>query len=119
MSEENATSVATAQEGEGMVSQVSEENDTSVATAQDGEGMVSQVFTKTVCMSLSSRQEQDCDLKRIRDYLLNNELPPDEKKAREIVLQKSEFEVVIGVLYHVEKDKTLRVIPPLQDRREL
>ena len=119
VSEENATPVATAQDGEGMVSQVSEGNSTSVATAQDGEGMESQVSTKTVCMPLSSRQEQDGDLKRIRDYLLNNELPPDEKKAREIVLQRSEFEMVEGVLYHVEKDKTLRVVPPLQDRREL
>ena len=119
VSEENATSVATAQDWEGMVSRVSEENATSVATAPDEEKMVSQVCTKTVCMSLSSCQEQDCDLKRIRDYLLNNELPPDEMKAREIALQKSEFEVVERVLYHVEKDKTLRVVPPSQDRREL
>lgn len=59
--------------------------------------------TTTTCMLLSSCQENDPDLKWIRDYPLNAEVPPDEKKAQEIVLQKSEFE---GVLYHVEKDKT-------------
>ena len=55
----------------------------------------------------------------IRDYLLKKELPLDERKAREIVLQKSEFEMVDGVLYHLEKDKIMKIVPASQDRREL
>ena len=70
-------------------------------------------------MSLSSCQEQDHELKVIRDDLLKSELPLDERKAREIVLQKSEFEMVDGVLYHLEKDKTMRTVSASQDRREL
>ena len=80
---------------------------------------MSQVCTTTLCMSLSSHQEQDYELKVIRGYLLKNELPLDERKVQEIVIHKSEFEIVDGVLYHLEKDKTMRIIPASQDRREL
>ena len=97
---------------------VPDKSPTTVASAQDREELVNEVCT-TSCMYLSSRQEHDVDLKVIRDYLLNNELPSDDKKAREIALKKSEFEIIDGVLYHVEKDKTLRIVPPSQDRREL
>ena len=50
---------------------------------------------------------------------MKNELPLDERKAQEIVLQKPEFKMVDGVLYHLEKDKTSRIVPASQDRREL
>ena len=59
---------------------VSEDNSTPIATAQDREEIVSQVCTTTLCMSLSSHQEQHHELKVIRDYLLKNELPLDERK---------------------------------------
>ena len=88
---------------------VSNESLIHIATAQDGK-VVSQVFTVTPCMSLCSRQEDDPNLIVIRDYLLNNELPTDEKRAREMVLQKSEFEMIDRVQYYVEKDKTLRIV---------
>ena len=39
--------------------------------------------------------------------------------ARELVLSRSQFEVIDGILYHVEKDKTLHVIPPECVRRKL
>jgi len=42
---------------------------------------------------------------------LRGKLLEDEKKARKLVLGKSQFEVKDGVLYHVEKNKTLRVVP--------
>ena len=61
-----------------------QENPTLIAAEQDGEEMMSQVCATTLCISLSSRQEQDHDLKLIRDYLLKNELPSDERKAREM-----------------------------------
>ena len=53
---------------------------TTMTTAQDGEELVNEVCT-TSFVSLSSRQEHDVNLKVIRDYPLNNELPPDDKKA--------------------------------------
>ena len=40
-------------------------------------------------------------------------------KAKEFVLGRSQFEVVDGILYHVERDKTLHVIPPFGQRRKL
>ena len=40
-------------------------------------------------------------------------------EARELVLSRSQYEIVDGILYHVEKDKTLRVVPPVAERREL
>ena len=57
-----------------------------MATAQDGEEVVNEVCT-TSCMSLPSRQEHDADLKIIRDYLVNNELPADDKKARDCITE--------------------------------
>ena len=43
--------------------------------------MVSQVCITTLGMSLSSCLEQGHDLKAIKDYLLKNEIPLDERKA--------------------------------------
>ena len=39
--------------------------------------------------------------------------------ARELVLGGSQYTLLDGVLYHVERDKSLRVIPPLVDREKL
>ena len=41
------------------------------------------------------------------DYVEDSVLPEDDETAREIVLARSWFEVIDGVLYPVEKDKTL------------
>ena len=68
---------------------------------------------------LAEHQDIDPELKQWKDYFLRGKLPEDEKKAREHVLGKSQFEVKDGVLYHVEKDKTLRVIPPSSSRKDL
>ena len=46
-------------------------------------------------------------------------LPEDEKRAREIVLSQSQFQIKEGILYHVEKDRTLRIIPPQSLREKL
>jgi len=43
----------------------------------------------------------------------------DEKKTRELVLGKSQFEIKDGVLYHIEKDKALRVVPQANSRKQL
>ena len=52
-------------------------------------------------------------------YLEEGILPDDESESREIVLSRSQFEVIDGILYHVEKDKTLLVIPPESVRSKL
>ena len=51
--------------------------------------------------------------------MITGQLPKDERKARELVLSKTQFEIKDGVLYHLEGDKTLRVIPPSNSRKEL
>ena len=69
--------------------------------------------------SLSQRQRDDPDLKPIILYLESDQLPDDNKKARELVLGREQYILQDGVLFHVEKDKTLRVVPPTADRRAL
>ena len=52
-------------------------------------------------------------------YLEDPILPEDPKKARELVLDQNHYEVLDGVLYHLEPDKTLWVILPEVDRRKI
>ena len=58
-------------------------------------------------------------MKLITDYLENEDLPNDERKARELVLGRSLYQVVNGILYHVEPDKSLWLIPPESNRESL
>ena len=70
--------------------------------------------------SLQTRQRADPDgLSPIFAYLEDAILPEDPKKARELVLDRNHYEVLDGVLYHLEPDKTLQVIPPEVDRRKI
>ena len=78
-----------------------------------------QSSSKSGEQSLESRQRDDPGLKMIIDYCLNGDLPMDDKKARELVLQRDQFEVVDGILYHLEKDKSLRIVPPSVDQEKL
>ena len=86
--------------------------------AKDGEGMVSALVCDNGERGLGTKQDDDPNLKPIRHYLKANELPSDERIARELVLSRPQFEI-IDVLYHVELDKTLRVIPTVAQRRKL
>ena len=52
-------------------------------------------------------------------YLETGELPADSKRAREFALTKSQYALVDDVLYHVERDKSLRIIPSLACREKL
>ena len=70
-------------------------------------------------LKIRKRQLDDPELKCIMLYLEDGELPRDEKKAKELVLGTSLYEVVDGILYHVELDKSLRLIPPTCDRESL
>ena len=46
-------------------------------------------------------------------------LPDDQRKARRLALTKSQYTLQDAILYHVEPDGTLRVIPPEESREEL
>lgn len=41
------------------------------------------------------------------NFVHNGILPQEEKKAQELVLATGSYEVVDGVLYHVQPDKSL------------
>ena len=58
--------------------------------------------------------EKGPKLSRTIDYLTLQVLPPEDSEARELILSRSLFEVVDNVLYRVQPDKTLRIIPPLK-----
>ena len=69
--------------------------------------------------STRDRQQRDPELKLIVDYLEKGDLPKDDKKARDLVLGRSLYQVIGGILYHMEPDKSLRLIPPDGDRERL
>ena len=66
--------------------------------------------------TLAERQQDDPSLAVILAYLQKRELPEKEEVARELVLGESRYTVIDGVLYRVEQDKTLRIIPPTAER---
>ncbi len=69
--------------------------------------------------TLPELQRKDPTLAEIITYLETGHLPPDERRARELVLSRSQYEVLDAILYHIEQDKTLRVIPPTSKREGL
>ena len=69
--------------------------------------------------TLPELQREDPQLMEIIRYLQDGILPDDDKEARELALTKSQYELVDGVLYHVENDKTLRIVPPTTHRKKL
>ena len=69
--------------------------------------------------TLSRRQKDDSTLGAIFRYLQDGQLPDDESTARELALTRSQYVTQDDVLYYVAKDKSLRVIPPMSDRKAL
>ena len=69
--------------------------------------------------SIEDRQREDPELKLIIDFQEEGMLPSDDKKARELLLSRAQYHMEEGVLYYVETDKTLRLIPPAGDRKHL
>ena len=67
-------------------------------------------------LTLRERQCKDTHLKPMIDYLETGNLPQGEKQARELVLRKELFTMEDDVLYRVERDKSLRFVPPSSDR---
>ena len=69
--------------------------------------------------NIKYRQRKDEEIKVIIDFLENCVLPDDDKKARELLLSRSQYCLMDGVLYYVVADKTLRLVPPIRDREQL
>ena len=69
--------------------------------------------------TLTERQKADPELQMLQSYLEDRTLPHDETQVRRVVLTHGQYALVDDILYHVEPDKTLRVIPPATDREEL
>lgn len=70
-------------------------------------------------VNLPMQQRADPELVEIIDYITKDTLPEDPVRARKLSLTRSQYTVIDKVLYFVEKDKTLRVIPPASSRRQL
>ena len=69
--------------------------------------------------TLYDRQLADSLLKIIIDYISDGVLPEDDKEARHLILSSWKFTVLDNILYHMESDKTLRVVVPETDRKVL
>ena len=68
---------------------------------------------------LPSLQRGDPALREVIHYLENGVLPSDEHRARELTLTKNQYELVDETLYHLEADKTLRIVLPEASRQEV
>ena len=68
---------------------------------------------------LSNRQRNDPKLLELTKFLKNSTHPADKKQARVLAMTKSQFHIEGGVLYHLESDGTLKVIPPTASIWEL
>ena len=64
-------------------------------------------------------QRGDPELAAIIKFIETGVLPEDEKFAKSLALTQSQYSLEDGILYHVEADSTLRVIPPSSKREAL
>ena len=69
--------------------------------------------------TLASRQRADPELNPIIEYLSTGALPEDDKTARGIVVSQNQYAIIEDELYHINKDGTLRIIPPSDQRMKL
>ena len=69
--------------------------------------------------TLHDRKLTDSLLKIIIDYISDDVLPEDDKEARQLFLSSSKFTILDNILYHIESDKTLRVVVPETNRKVL
>ena len=93
--------------------------DSEDATEPDGVIAVLDSVADSDHSTLSTEQRGDSDLSEIILYLETGVLPEDDSRARTLVLSSSQCVVEDDVLYRVEKDSTLRIIPPHSQRQQL
>jgi len=82
-------------------------------------GIVAATEIATPVDGLRERQRNDQELMDIINLLEKGILPDDQKLAKQLALTKSQYMLQDDVLYHVESDGTLRVIPPKDSRQNL
>ena len=58
-------------------------------------------------------------MSEIITYLETDVLPEDDKRAKQLALTRQQYVLKEDVLYRLENDKTLRVIPPACSRQQL
>ena len=68
---------------------------------------------------LAALQRDDKELKEIIDFLESDILPSEEKKAKLLSFTQSQYTLMDSILYHIQQDGSLRVIPPGNLREEL
>ena len=68
---------------------------------------------------LPTRQRADPELCPLIEYLEAGTLPPGDREARKIALSSSQYTLEEGVLYRVEDNGTLRLIPPADLREKI
>ena len=68
--------------------------------------------------TFTKRQKADPTLQMLQTYLEDWTLPHNEAQAYHVVLTHGQYALMDNILYHVEPNKTLCVIPPATDREE-
>ena len=68
---------------------------------------------------LATLQREDPQLMEFITFIETGTLPAEEKSARSLALSQSQYVIEYGVLYHIESDSTLRIIPPAALREQL
>ena len=91
----------------------------SVSTMEEEAGGVIANISKEVESELTISQRQDDELLPIIQFLETGVLPPDGDVAKRVVMTVSQYTLEDSVLYHVETDGTLRLIPPTVQRETL
>ena len=82
-------------------------------------GIVSAITVTGEESDLPALQRGDAELAPVIRYLESGTLPEDAKLAKALALNKSQYVLQDGILYHMESDSTLRVIPPTSARAQL
>jgi hypothetical protein len=72
-----------------------------------------------VSKSLESHQRGDPTLLPIITNLSEGRLPSGDKYAKALLLSEDKYTLLDGVLFHIEPDKKLRVVPPTADIKGL
>ena len=82
-------------------------------------GIIAALTVGSLESDLAELQGKDPELAAIITYLETGVLPTEEKFAKTLALTQSQYLVQDGILYHVEPDSTMRVIPPTEARERL
>ena len=89
------------------------------ADTSSPDAVIASLVAEEVEENLASLQQKDPELATIMGYLETGALPEDESVSKRLSLTESQYLLQDGVLYHVEEDSTLHVVPPSESRKKL